>query len=145
MGEAAAKRTAQPDRVMRDIRYDGGKQGACGPRHHRTMKRRVTHACRNREHVAIDRKPIETGHSVDINEVSGSRHAECHHRHEALTAGKNAAIEWAEFSELRHCVVDSFRRVINKRRGFHWIIIPVGRSRKRESSEGIVASPFTGG
>jgi hypothetical protein len=88
------------------------------------MKRRMTHACRDREHVAIDHEAIETGHRVDIDEVSGARHAKRHHRHEALTAGKNAAIERAEFSQLRHRVVDGFRGVINKRRGFHRIIVP---------------------
>ena len=119
MGQAAAKRSAQPDRVMRDVRHDGGEQRAGRSRNHRTMKRRVTHAGRDREHVRVDRQTVETGDRVDVDQMRGPRHAKRHHRHETLTAGENAAVERAQLGQLRHHVVDGLWRVIDKRRGFH--------------------------
>src|SRR5580692_1863391 len=72
-----------------------------------------------RTHAALDREAIETGDRIDVDEMRRPRHAERHHRDEALTAGEDAAVLRTEFSEVRQRVIDRLRRVVDERRRFH--------------------------
>ena len=79
----------------------------------------MAHARPDRKHAALDREAIETGDRIDIDEMRRPRHAERHHRDEALTAGEDAAVLRTEFSEVRQRVIDRLRRVVDERRRFH--------------------------
>ena len=105
---------------MRDIRHDGGEERASRSRNNRPMKRRVAHARRDRKFVPLDSKTIKTGDRIDVDQMRRPRHAERHHRHQTLAAGKDAAVERSQFRQLRYRLVDGFRSVINKRRWFHY-------------------------
>ena len=119
MGEAAAKRAAQPDRIVRDVTDDPRQQRAGRIWRYRAVERRMAHAGADRKHAVGDREAIETGYPIDVDEMGRPRHAKRHHRDEALTAGEHAAILRAEFSEVRQRVIDRLRRVIGERRWFH--------------------------
>ena len=119
MGEAAAERAAQPDRVVRNVAHDPGEQRPGRTFDHRAVERGMAHARPDRKHAALDREAIETGDRIDVDEMRRPRHAERHHRDEALTAGEDAAVLRTEFSEVRQRVIDRLRRVVDERRRFH--------------------------
>jgi len=89
------------------------------------MKRGMTHARGNLQHIVGDREPFKTFNSIDIDQMRRPRHAKRHHRNEALAAGKNAAVERRELGELIHDLFDGPWSVISERRGLHRTICPV--------------------
>src|SRR5437764_6709775 len=79
----------------------------------------MANASADREFAVGDRDPIERLDAIDIDEVRGLGEPECHGRHEALTAGQDAAVVGGKFGEQRDRFVDRFRRVIAENRRFH--------------------------
>ncbi len=63
--------------------------------------------------------PVQLGDAVDVDQVGGARHPERHDRNEALTAGQNAAVLWAELGQHPDRLIDRSRDVTNERRGLH--------------------------
>ena len=124
MGEAAAERAADADRVMRDVADHAGQQGAERPRDHRTMERRVPHAGADGERIAGDRQAVERADRVDVDQVRRPRQAERHGRHQALAARQDAPVVGGELFEQRDRLGDRDRRVIDERRGLHRPLIP---------------------
>ena len=116
MGEAAAKRAAGADRIMRDVAYDEREQVAQRPGRDRPVERRVAHASADRERVALDREPVEPGDPVDVDEMRRPREAKRHGRDEALAAGENAAVLGRDFCQNRDRLLEGFGRVVDERR-----------------------------
>src|SRR5436190_2688225 len=79
----------------------------------------MANASADREFAVGDRDPIERLDAIDIDEVRGLGEPECHGRHEALTAGQDAAVVGGKFGEQRDRFVDRFRRVIAENRRLH--------------------------
>ena len=104
---------------MGDVGDDVAQERSSRPGNNRAMERRVTDASGNRQRIAFDRKSVETGDIVDVDQMCRPRHAKRHHRHQALPAGEYAAVVRAQFGELGDCLIDSPWRVITKRRRFH--------------------------
>ena len=77
--------------------------------------------------------PIEASHTVDVDQVAGSRQPKLHHRDQALSSGENTAVI-AVLSEKTERFVDGGRGVVGERRGIH------GTSRLRSFSD---ATPST--
>src|ERR1700689_3901431 len=89
------------------------------------MKRRMTNARGNLQHIVGAREPFEIFDPIDVDQMRRASQAKRHHRNEALSAGKNAAVERRELGELIHDLFDGPWGVVSKRRGLHRTICPV--------------------
>ena len=81
MSDTAAERTARANGIVRDVTHDRGQEAPKRPIHHRLVKSRVADARADGEPVAVNGKPPQRRHAVDVDEVAGAREAECHDRH----------------------------------------------------------------
>jgi hypothetical protein len=104
---------------VRDVTHDRGQEAPKRPIHHRLVKSRVAHACADRQLVAVNGKPPQRRHAVDVNEVAGPRKAECHDRHKALAASEYASILAYNLGQGLDRLVNGRGRVVLKRRGLH--------------------------
>ena len=73
MSQAAAKRAAGADRVMRDMACHGCQQPTERTVDHRTVKGGMAHAGANSELVVLDGESREARYVVDVDEVRGQR------------------------------------------------------------------------
>ena len=119
MGEAAAKRAAGADRIMRDVPHHEGEQIAQRPGRDRPVERRVTDAGADCERVVLDRESVEPRDLVDVDEMRRACEAKRHGRHQALAARKHAAVLGRDLGENRDRLFEGFGRVIDERRGLH--------------------------
>jgi hypothetical protein len=79
----------------------------------------MAHARSDRKFAVLDREPVESRHRVDVDKMRREREPQCHRRHEALTAGDDAAVVGRYLREHCHRLVHRVRRVIFKSCGFH--------------------------
>ena len=100
MGQAAAKRAAHPDRIMRDVADDKRQQLPQRTFHHRLVKGGMAHPGTDREGIAIDGEPVEALDLVDVDQMGRPRHPERHDRHQALAARQDTAVKRREFGKL---------------------------------------------
>ena len=119
MRQTAAERTARADRIMRDVARDKRQQPTCHAAERGPVKRRVTHAGSDRQDASLHLKPIKAFDTVDVDQVRGPRHPECHDRNKALPAGEDTSVKRRKFVQSLHRLLDRPWRVSGKGRGFH--------------------------
>jgi hypothetical protein len=114
MGNAAAECPAGAYGIMRDVLHHVRKQAPERSFDHRLVKRGVTNTGPNAQLAALDHKPFERRHPVDVDEVRGPREPERHDGNEALSAGQNAPILPRYLRQGFNRLLDGFGCVIAK-------------------------------
>ena len=125
MRQAAAKRAAHADRIMRDVARDEGQQRAeraVAPPACET--RRGARARRSR--APCRRLPIRSRPSTSLmsTRCAGLRQPERHDRHQALPAGQHAAVLRRDLRQNFQRLVERARHMADEGRGFHagWLV-----------------------
>ena len=124
MREAAAKRAAHADRVMRDVPRDTREQLPERIVDDRLVKSCVTHARADGQQSFRPDELVEAGNLVDVDEMGRPRHAEGHDRHEALPAGQNAAVLRRDLGQNPQRLFERLRHMADEGRGFHAAKLP---------------------
>ena len=115
--QAAAKRAARADRMVRDVLHHARQQFAERTRHDGALEGAVAHAGADVQ-VAVARfERAQRRDFIDIDEMRRCGETQCHRRHQALAAGEDAAFAWSPFTEQRQRLVEAARRVVLERRG----------------------------
>ena len=104
MCQAAAKRAAQADRVVRDVTNDGGKHRSERTALNRMMKRGVARPRADAQHLIADGEHIQLRDGVDVDQMRRAREPESHDRHQALAARQDAAILRRQLRQQPHCL-----------------------------------------
>ena len=119
MRQAAAKRAAQADRIVRDVTNDDGKHRPERAVLYWTMKRGMARQGTDAQHPIPDGEPVQPGDGVDVDQISRPRQAKIHDRDEALPTSQHTAVLRRKFSEELHRLLQRFRAAIGEGRGFH--------------------------
>ncbi len=119
MGEAAGEGAADADRQMRDVVRDRRQEpreraGGRPARSKTTWRVRAPMASA----PSTCARPTSAVDAVDVDEHRRPRQAEVHRRHQALAAGKHAAVAAVAREELEGFLERS-RRVVVEGRGLH--------------------------
>ena len=125
MCQAAAKRAAKADRIMRDVTNDGGKHRPERSVLNETMKCGMAHPGTDVQDLIANGEHVQPSDSVDVDQMRGAREAESHDRHQALTTRQNAAILRRQLRQQPHRLRQSCRPVVRKRCRFHRSALPM--------------------
>ena len=104
---------------MRNVADDFGQQRAERPRRGRLMKCGVAHSRADQQLAVIRFDAIEPGHLVDVDKMCRLRQPERHDRHEALPAGKHAAVLRRDLGKNFQRLVERPRHMADERRRLH--------------------------
>ena len=89
--DVAAERAAIADRAVRHVSIGFHHERAVRRDHLRIQQHRVPRERADDELAALDPDVGKAGDAVDVDENGGLHEPEIHHRHQALSAGKNPA------------------------------------------------------
>src|SRR4029077_14381685 len=124
--EAAAKRTAHADRIMRDMAYDHAEQSAKRVIDHGLVKCRVAHTSTDRQRFTVTRHFVEPGDLVDVHEMRRLRQAKRHDGNEALTPRQYAAVLRRDLGQNLERLIERLRHVTDEGRRLHAANLPAG-------------------
>src|SRR5262245_52608226 len=79
----------------------------------------MPHTSADAENTVLDRYPRQFGNAIDVDQMRRLRHAECHDRHQALSASKDTAILRPPLGKQRNGFIHRGRAVVGERGWFH--------------------------
>ena len=71
------------------------------------------------EPIAVDGKPPQRLHAVDVDEMGRPRQSECHDRNETLAPGQDTSVERRDFSQQADRFINRLRCMVSEGSNLH--------------------------